>query len=124
MAGLILIGLSALIFIALIVISKKNKDDNKSQLYNQNSKKELENTTELTDLSIKNESECLELYNQSEDEGNVLNSSANEQESFNPKSYKDDEEYRQMASLVKNIYFSLVTIVFVILGILYFIFLS
>ncbi len=123
MAGIVLICLSLLIFIVLIIVSKKNNKINQSQIDNQVQRNdETNNAAFSTGLRIEDESNTLDDDTDSEEKVDTSNS--NDFSSYSPKSYKDDEEYKRMASLVKNIYFSLVTIVFLILGVLYFIFIK
>ncbi len=121
MAGIIFIVLSILILILLAFVSRKTRIENKSQQKNQNNN--IQNNMDInliSDTSAENNNSLSETNTDSE-EDNVV-SLENDYANFSLKSYKDDEDYRRMASLVKNIYFSLVAFVFVLLGILYFIF--
>ncbi len=120
MAGVVLISLSLLIFIVLFLISMKDKKKNQSQQYTQEiNKNKAENTTSTIESNFEKLSNTLESDSGLEDDEDATMSNL---KSYSPKSYKDDEDYKRMASLVKNIYFSLVGFVFVLLGVLYIIF--
>ncbi len=116
MAGIIFIVISILIFVVLAVVSKKNRIENKSLQNNQTNKTEIiKNTTEISNDSVNNELLTTQEGADSEDEDAKVETSI-----YSPKSYKDDEEYRRMVSLAKSVYFTLVTITLVFIGVLYF----
>ncbi len=130
MTGIIFIGLSLLILILLAVVSKKNRQENNNssryQSHQKNQKNEISKSTNTTIGTVgMSKQDFNSESTDSEDESlniNIEDQKNESYEAYSPKSYKNDEEYKRMASLVKNIYFTLVAVMFVILGILYIIF--
>lgn len=111
--------------------STENRKDLMNELYNDNSKKDKsnskkkgsiskiddtknnikENTKDDTKENTKENTEDEKLEDDTEDE--------EEFEEFTYDSYKSDEEYLRIANLVKNVYYCIVGVVLVLLGILY-----
>ncbi len=125
MTGIIFIVLSIIILIVLLVISKKSRTNEQLENLNQQNNAINSNSVEQTKEYDNSKSENLNKENLNmesciDSTEVTVDESSNDYERYDPKSYKSDEDYRRMASLVKNIYFSLVAVVFVILGVLYF----
>lgn len=122
MYGIIFLVISILAFGGLYMYIKKS-DSGSSD--NSNNRKELMN--ELYNKQPKNKKQenkktsetQVEVEENNNDENTDDENKEEEYEEYTYDSYKSDEEYLRIARLMKNIYFTIVAVVLMVLGILY-----
>lgn len=127
MAGIIFLVVAVVAFVGLVIYIKKSDSsvnkDLMNELYDKGTSKKV-NNAKVQELE---KSGNVYLEDENEDNIETLESvnpleyleEVEEFEDFTYDSYKSDEEYLRVARLVKNIYYGIVCIVIMLLGILY-----
>ncbi len=119
MAGVIFLVVSAVAFVGLVIYIKKSDSvgskDLMNELYDKGvSKKEVDEVDSGDGVASNDIEKSLEATGIEEDLDKE-----EEFEEYTYDSYKSDEEYLRIANLVKNIYYTIVCVVIMLLGILY-----
>ncbi len=130
MAGIIFLAVAFVAFVGLVIYIKKtdsrvNKElmkelydkgsSNKEDIAEMQQEESLNLRSENTEDENEDNIETLESVNPLE----YLEEPIEEYEKYSYDSYKSDEEYLRVARLMKNIYYGIVCIVILLLGILY-----
>ncbi len=119
MAGVIFLIVAVGAFVGLVIYIKKTDSVGSKELMNElydkdtNKKEHQESNSDNKVANLENESTLAEqgILEDLEDE--------EEYEEYTYDSYKSDEEYLRVAKMVKNIYYTIVCVVIMLLGILY-----